>query len=39
MPSTPVNRILTSLFAAEAGWLARGSLPFGLSIVIIGKKA
>lgn len=39
MPSAPVNRILTALFAAEAGWLARGSLPFGLSIVIIGRKA
>jgi len=39
MPSPAVNRILQGLFASEAGWLRRGSLPFGLSIVIIGKKA
>ncbi|MGE5564659.1 MAG: methyltransferase domain-containing protein [Parcubacteria group bacterium] len=39
MPSAGVNRILQGLFASEAGWLRRGSLPFGLSIVIIGKKA
>lgn len=39
MPSKPVNAILERLFAAEAGWLRRGSLPFGLSIVLIGRKA
>ena len=39
MPSLPVNGILGRLFASEAAWLRRGSLPFGLSIVIIGKKA
>ncbi len=38
MPPKAVNAILTGLFSAEAGWLARGSLPFGLSIVIIGRK-
>ena len=39
MPSKPVNAILERLFASEAAWLKRGSLPFGLSIVIIGRKA
>ena len=39
MPTKPVNAILERLFASEAAWLKRGSLPFGLSIVIIGRKA
>lgn len=39
MPSKPVNAILERLFASEARWLKRGSFPFGLSIVIIGRKA
>jgi len=39
MPSRPVNWMLERLFASEAAWLKRGSLPFGLSIVIIGRKA
>ena len=39
MPSKPVNAILERLFASEAAWLKHGSLPFGLSIVIIGRKA
>ena len=39
MPSKPVNAVLERLFASEAAWLKRGSLPFGLSIVIIGRKA
>jgi SAM-dependent methyltransferase len=39
MPSRPVNWLLERLFASEAAWLRRGSLPFGLSIVIIGRKA
>lgn len=39
MPSKPVNWMLERLFASEAVWLQRGSLPFGLSIVIIGRKA
>ena len=38
MPSKPVNWILERLFASEAGWLKRGSLPFGLSIAIIARK-
>lgn len=38
MPPRPLNALLSGLFSAEAGWLARGSLPFGLSIVIIGRK-
>ena len=39
MPSKPVNWLLERLFASEAAWLRRGSFPFGLSIVIIGRKA
>jgi len=39
MPSRPVNWLLERLFASEAAWLRRGSLPFGLSIVVIGRKA
>ena len=39
MPSKPVNAVLERLFASEAAWLRHGSLPFGLSIVIIGRKA
>jgi SAM-dependent methyltransferase len=38
MPSKPVNWLLERLFTSEAGWLRRGSLPFGLSIIIIGRK-
>lgn len=38
MPPAPVNWLLERLFAVEARWLGHGSLPFGLSIVIIGRK-
>lgn len=38
MPAAPVNALLTRLFSAEAAWLRRASFPFGLSIVIIGRK-
>ena len=38
MPAAPVNWVLERLFASEAVWLRRGSLPFGLSIVIIGAR-
>ena len=38
MPPGPINALLTGLFSAEAGWLRRRSLPFGLSIVLIGRR-
>lgn len=38
MPPAPVNALFSKLFAAEAGWVAKSSFPFGLSIVVIGKK-
>jgi SAM-dependent methyltransferase len=39
MPSPIVNSLLRKLFSLEAGWLRRHSLPFGLSIVVIGQAA
>jgi SAM-dependent methyltransferase len=39
MPSPMVNSLLRKLFSLEAGWLSRRSLPFGLSIVVIGQAA
>jgi SAM-dependent methyltransferase len=38
LPPAPLNRLMRSLFSAEAHWLARGSLPFGLSIVAIAQR-
>ena len=38
MPPRSVNALLSGVFGAEAGWLKRHSLPFGLSIIIIGRK-
>lgn len=38
MPPATVNRLLESIFGSEAGWLRRRSLPFGLSIVVIGRR-
>jgi len=38
MPSPGVNRLLAGLFSAEAGWLKRSNLPFGLSILLIARK-
>jgi SAM-dependent methyltransferase len=34
----PLNGILTAIFASEAGWLARGDLPFGCSILAVAVK-
>jgi SAM-dependent methyltransferase len=40
MPPKTVNALLAGVFASEAGWLKSGArLPFGLSIVVIGRKA
>lgn len=39
MPPGPLNAIFTWLFSLEAAWLAHASLPFGLSIVVIGRPA
>lgn len=38
MPPAPLNALFSRLFAAETGWLARGAFPFGLSIVVVGRK-
>jgi SAM-dependent methyltransferase len=38
LPSGPLNAILKRLFSAEAKWLERRNLPFGLSIIIIGRR-
>lgn len=38
MPSAGVNRLLTGIFAAEAGLLQRADLPFGLSILLVARR-
>jgi SAM-dependent methyltransferase len=38
MPSAAVNRLLAGVFGAEQHWLKRGSLPFGVSIVLIARR-
>ncbi|MGK2942075.1 MAG: class I SAM-dependent methyltransferase [Immundisolibacter sp.] len=37
LPSAAINRLLTCLFAAEAPWLRRWNLPFGLSLLALAK--
>ncbi|ATQ44345.1 class I SAM-dependent methyltransferase [Caulobacter mirabilis] len=39
MPPASVNRLLEQIFSSEAGWLRRRSLPFGLSIIVIGRRS
>lgn len=39
MPPGWINRILTGVFRWEAGWVARGALPFGLSILVVARRA
>lgn len=34
-----LNKLLTVLFASEAGWLRKHSLPFGVSLVCVVRKA
>lgn len=33
-----INRLLARLFASEAGWLRKHSLPFGVSIICVARK-
>jgi len=39
MPSQAVNSLLKTLFGAERHWLKRASLPIGVSIVLIARRA
>ncbi len=39
LPSPAINRLLTGLFAAEAPWLRRWNLPFGLSLLVLARPA
>jgi hypothetical protein len=39
MPPRSINALLSQVFGAEAGWLRGHSLPFGLSIIVIGKRS
>ena len=39
LPPAPVNTLLEGVFSAEAGWLRRADLPFGLSIMVIARPA
>lgn len=34
-----INKLLAGLFASEAGWLTRHSLPFGVSLLCVARKA
>lgn len=34
-----INNLLAKLFSSEAGWLRRHSLPFGVSIICVARKA
>jgi SAM-dependent methyltransferase len=38
IPPTPVNRLLSKLFASEAGLLRRMRLPFGVSILLVASR-
>jgi len=38
LPAPPVNWALEQLFSAELGWLRLGSLPFGVSILVIAQR-
>lgn len=39
MPPTTVNTLLTALFGSERHWVARSSLPFGVSIGLVAEPA
>ncbi|TDF66509.1 bifunctional 2-polyprenyl-6-hydroxyphenol methylase/3-demethylubiquinol 3-O-methyltransferase UbiG [Cupriavidus sp. L7L] len=39
LPSPPVNGILHALFRTERHWLARGTLPFGISLMAIVRAS
>jgi SAM-dependent methyltransferase len=34
-----INNLLAKIFSSEAGWLRRHSLPFGVSIICVARKA
>ena len=38
MPPRSINALLSQVFSAEAGWLRKRPLPFGLSIIVIGRR-
>lgn len=38
LPPAPLNRLLTGLFAAEAGWLRRFDLPLGVSLLCLARN-
>lgn len=38
IPPSPINNLLTSIFASEKLWLRHGSFPFGLSLIALAKK-
>lgn len=38
LPPPLLNRVLTSLLAAERHWLARADLPFGLSLLALARR-
>jgi len=38
LPPAPVNRLLHTLFAAEAGLLRVADLPFGVSILLVAQR-
>ena len=39
LPPPVANRLLTSMFGAEAHWLRRRNLPFGLSLLALARRA
>lgn len=38
MPPPALNRLLTGLFSLEAGWVAGGTLPVGVSLIAVARK-
>ena len=38
MPAPWINRVLLGVLGSERGWLRRGSLPLGLSILVIARR-
>jgi SAM-dependent methyltransferase len=38
LPAAPLNTVFRKIFSAEAAWLTRHDLPFGLSVIVIGRR-
>ena len=38
LPASPLNALFRKIFSAEAAWLTRYDLPFGLSVIVIGRR-